>query len=1016
MKMTSFNKIDLSTEECITTPARILSLQNMSPVTSDEIFIKYNIPSIIEQADLSEPIVLKSQRKATKTIEIYDVVQRTEYTFDKTKFQIANVFKIIWLRNITKNGGAQLELLKQMKPNEIIIKSVTKKHGQIWALIPKIKLIHLASSNHGIYEIVVDYPRKVYFDIDKITDQEPLNGCNVYLNTITNKLSEYFVNAKYSISGSCDNIETGKWKISFHIIINNYIVKTANEFTLLHEFVKYLKNNFDNAFDTNVYALRSQNFKCINQSKPDGRIQKLITNDDITTHFISCYFAKYSYALPDFNIICDDEQLLEHMHDARVCEKLNLATLPQIKNKLKVPEDFDIMNASPGELLYLLPISPEFSHEYTHKVARFCFHSNLSFDIFYSWYIVKQDSEETLNKWTKHWDRLGTFPEYDKSHIISIIKYYYPKITDLGRFHKFKNNFTNRPDNVNVSIIETLSEAHYKNLYNESTLNNDGVIQVIDEITGPKFNIMNIGMGSGKTAQTVNFLSKVNNFIWIAPNQALTSNTLPRINEVLKDTSKCMHYKDDFKTLEKNKNEMRKADKIIICLNSLHYLSKRKYENVIIDEIDTFLHKWFDNSTITKNAECWNALLYMIREAKVIILLDAFTSNLTINFINKVRKDQDAIQLYEREVELSDISVEHIVSNMKWIYEIKESLIQNKRIFIYYPYKDGNSKRKSMIDFKQFLEEQTGKKGILYNGDSDADTKKTLKNINDTWCNFDFVLTNNTITVGVNYDEIEDSKIFDLVFVSLAGFSMPRDVVQASKRCRTTREKMIKMTFFDSVNTRSDFHNDIYLYENCPIYKQLQDDILIERRAPLKEAVHYFFKKAGCKMINDIIPLHKKIEKELKAIFDTKFDNIIPYDDIPDIQDTDHLESIKTKIYEQEETTMDKLIIKKYYFKQNFDLDNIPDNVLATAWEGRYNLFFERLGLMIEDPQHLVKQIMIFNNIEKFEHIVNDFKKLKLNQELKDRICTENHLKDLTIKSKDTSLIRAAINTYFNKK
>ena len=92
-------------------------------------------------------------------------------------------------------------------------------------------------------------------------------------------------------------------------------------------------------------------------------------------------------------------------------------------------------------------------------------------------------------------------------------------------------------------------------------------------------------MGSGKTAQTVNFLSKVNNFIWIAPNQALTSNTLPRINEVLKDTSKCMLYKDDLKTLEK-KNEMRKVDKIIICLNSLHYLSKRKYENVIIDEID----------------------------------------------------------------------------------------------------------------------------------------------------------------------------------------------------------------------------------------------------------------------------------------------------------------------------------------------------------------------------------------------------------------------------------------------
>ena len=114
---------------------------------------------------------------------------------------------------------------------------------------------------------------------------------------------------------------------------------------------------------------------------------------------------------------------------------------------------------------------------------------------------------------------------------------------------------------------------------------------------------------------------------------------------------------------------------------------------------------------------------------------------------------------------------------------------------------------------------------------------------------------------------------------------------------------------------------------------------------------------------------------------------------------------------------MDNLILKKkHYFKQNFDLDNIPEGVLNTAWNGRYNLFFERLSLMIDEPEHLIKQIMKFNNIENFEDIITDFKKLKLNKELKEIICKENHLKYLTIKSKDTLLIKAAINTYFNKK
>ena len=160
------------------------------------------------------------------------------------------------VKNITKHGGAQQQLLDQIQPNEIIIKSVTKKHGQLWALIPKNKLIQLASSNHGIYEILISYPRKVYFDIDKITDQEPTDGCKIYLEHVLNKLSEYFQHAQYSVSGSCDNIEATKWKISFHIVINNYICNNENEFILLKELVKYLKINFDDAFDDKPYALK----------------------------------------------------------------------------------------------------------------------------------------------------------------------------------------------------------------------------------------------------------------------------------------------------------------------------------------------------------------------------------------------------------------------------------------------------------------------------------------------------------------------------------------------------------------------------------------------------------------------------------------------------------------------------------------------------------------------------------------------------------------------------------------
>ena len=54
-----------------------------------------------------------------------DIPQRLEYQFDKTKYQIVNVFKIIWLK-IQQNGGAQQQLLDQVQLNKIVFKSITK--------------------------------------------------------------------------------------------------------------------------------------------------------------------------------------------------------------------------------------------------------------------------------------------------------------------------------------------------------------------------------------------------------------------------------------------------------------------------------------------------------------------------------------------------------------------------------------------------------------------------------------------------------------------------------------------------------------------------------------------------------------------------------------------------------------------------------------------------------------------------------------------------------------------------
>ena len=61
------------------------------------------------------------------------------------------------------------------------------------------------------------------------------------------------------------------------------------------------------------------------------------------------------------------------------------------------------------------------------------------------------------------------------------------------------------------------TEQHGRWIKNENKRDDGIQINETDKKAGPKYNIMNIGMGSGKAEQTVNVLSKVDNFIWIAP-------------------------------------------------------------------------------------------------------------------------------------------------------------------------------------------------------------------------------------------------------------------------------------------------------------------------------------------------------------------------------------------------------------------------------------------------------------------------------------------------------------------
>ena len=100
------------------------------------------------------------------------------------KFQDAKVWKVQFTKNITKYGGAMNSVLEHHNKCDVMIVSHTKKNGRMWASINNKTFTDLIKKNRGVYEIICQYPHRVYFDID--------GDKTINLQTVKEKIKELF--------------------------------------------------------------------------------------------------------------------------------------------------------------------------------------------------------------------------------------------------------------------------------------------------------------------------------------------------------------------------------------------------------------------------------------------------------------------------------------------------------------------------------------------------------------------------------------------------------------------------------------------------------------------------------------------------------------------------------------------------------------------------------------------------------------------------------------------------------
>ena len=208
-------------------------------------------------------------------------------------------------------------------------------------------------------------------------------------------------------------------------------------------------------------------------------------------------------------------------------------------------------------------------------------------------------------------------------------------------------------------------------------------------------------------------------FLFITPNVTISRSLYTRLKN---EKMQIEHYDIEYKASkpskqQKFKTEMRNANNLITCLNSLHYLENNTYDIIVCDEIETLLHKWYANETLFKQRQqsmaAWDTFINLFEKAKQVILLDAFTTNLSLDFIKSLNGDT-SLKIFQKEKETSVKKIKVIKTKKEWLSGIISKLNKGEKVWVYYPYNKGNSKNESMATIKNTIEEATNKKGVSY--------------------------------------------------------------------------------------------------------------------------------------------------------------------------------------------------------------------------------------------------------------------------------------------------------------
>jgi hypothetical protein len=398
-----------------------------------------------------------------------------------------------------------------------------------------------------------------------------------------------------------------------------------------------------------------------------------------------------------------------------------------------------------------------------------------------------------------------------------------------------------------------------------------------------------------------------------------------------------------------------------------------EYDIVIIDEIESVFNS-FSNDTTHQNGLTYDRNYHtfekLLRTSTQVFLMDAYLHYRSIEYIKILDKatEDDIHFIQSKEVSINkSVNIHNTFFN--WFNTIIDDVIAGRKLYIFYPYKTGkgSSLKLSIEGFQDRLieavklrwnrikmeEEERLKaenpnmeygelKNLIinhlqtlykdtyeiskddfkvYHGDSCDKAKRKLIDANKEWANIKIVITNSSISVGVNYD----GKDFHKVYLGYADIISPRDTQQSSFRVRHPQSNTIEFYYFpNTFKSLCEAKGEQYiprpfnkpkLEENTPAFKYMRKFLLEEYNAKSVEILFEYFKATNYKINNEFQnnnsspKLFRNCKSEKQGVWE--------YNDIDPIT-KEQKNKYELMLLESNATMLQKLKLNKYFSDQEF--------------------------------------------------------------------------------------------------